>query len=186
MTPRSLCAASLAGPAQPAVQGVDSRVFATKTELARTLVARAQASPLPVSWVTADALYGQDWHFRRILGQRPARLRLGRRPVAGRLVLRQRRAVTPQVGDGPPQHQPSRRDRLLPRPRPHRNRRRQARRSRLAEIRRLLAARHPGPPHHQPRHVDRALRWSCCAATIRPPPGTATTTPHRRSRTSPT
>ncbi|MFE7128027.1 IS701 family transposase [Streptomyces sp. NPDC057617] len=45
----------------------DSRGFATKTELARTLVARALASPLPISWVTTDALYGQDWHFRRML-----------------------------------------------------------------------------------------------------------------------
>jgi SRSO17 transposase len=45
----------------------DSRSFATKTELARILITRALASPLPVSWVTADALYGQDWHFRRML-----------------------------------------------------------------------------------------------------------------------
>ncbi|MEV4924813.1 IS701 family transposase [Streptomyces roseoverticillatus] len=45
----------------------DGRGFATKTELARILVARALASPLPVSWVTADALYGQDWHFRRMV-----------------------------------------------------------------------------------------------------------------------
>jgi SRSO17 transposase len=45
----------------------DTRAFATKTELARNLVARALASPLPIAWVTADALYGQDWHFRRML-----------------------------------------------------------------------------------------------------------------------
>jgi SRSO17 transposase len=45
----------------------DARAFATKTELARNLVARALASPLPIAWVTADALYGQDWHFRRML-----------------------------------------------------------------------------------------------------------------------
>jgi SRSO17 transposase len=45
----------------------DGRGFATKTELARTLVARALSSPLPISWVTADALYGQDWHFRRVI-----------------------------------------------------------------------------------------------------------------------
>ncbi|QCX82460.1 hypothetical protein C9F11_45675 (plasmid) [Streptomyces sp. YIM 121038] len=45
----------------------DDRGFATKTELARTLVTRALSSPLPVSWVTADALYGQDWHFRRMI-----------------------------------------------------------------------------------------------------------------------
>ncbi len=43
------------------------RAFATKTELARDLVARALASPLPIAWVTADALYGQDWNFRRML-----------------------------------------------------------------------------------------------------------------------
>ncbi|MEU9499785.1 hypothetical protein [Streptomyces sp. NPDC048196] len=24
-------------------------------------------SPLPIAWVTADALCGQDWHFRRML-----------------------------------------------------------------------------------------------------------------------
>ncbi|WP_223864031.1 MULTISPECIES: transposase [unclassified Streptomyces] len=45
----------------------DARAFATKTELARSLVVRALASPLPIAWVTADALYGQDWRFRRML-----------------------------------------------------------------------------------------------------------------------
>ncbi|MET8244290.1 transposase [Streptomyces sp. NPDC005202] len=45
----------------------DDRAFATKTEPARALVTRALASPLPISWVTADALYGQDWHFRRMI-----------------------------------------------------------------------------------------------------------------------
>ncbi|WP_437044249.1 IS701 family transposase [Streptomyces sp. enrichment culture] len=45
----------------------DGMAFATKTELARHLVTRALASPLPIAWVTADALYGQDWHFRRML-----------------------------------------------------------------------------------------------------------------------
>ncbi|WP_425587181.1 IS701 family transposase [Streptomyces violaceusniger] len=45
----------------------DGRGFATKTELARVLVARALSSPLPISWVTADALYGQDWHFRHMV-----------------------------------------------------------------------------------------------------------------------
>lgn len=44
-----------------------ARAFATKTELARSLVVRALASPLPIAWVTADALYGQDRHFRRML-----------------------------------------------------------------------------------------------------------------------
>ncbi|MEU2718524.1 IS701 family transposase [Streptomyces sp. NPDC007205] len=45
----------------------DHRGFATKTELARIVVTRALASPLPISWVTTDALSGQDWHVRRML-----------------------------------------------------------------------------------------------------------------------
>ncbi|MFD3729085.1 IS701 family transposase [Streptomyces sp. NPDC058671] len=43
------------------------RGFATKNDLARTMVLRALASPLPVAWVTADAAYGQDSRFRRFL-----------------------------------------------------------------------------------------------------------------------
>ncbi|MFD7909092.1 IS701 family transposase [Kitasatospora sp. NPDC059747] len=45
----------------------DERVFATKLELARAVIRRALASPLPITWVTADAAYGQDAHFRRFL-----------------------------------------------------------------------------------------------------------------------
>ncbi|KOG64694.1 transposase [Streptomyces griseoflavus] len=43
------------------------RRFATKIELARALVLRALASALPISWVTADSAYGQDFTFRRML-----------------------------------------------------------------------------------------------------------------------
>lgn len=45
----------------------DDRVFATKGELARTIILRALASPLPIGWVTADSAYGQDSHFRCFL-----------------------------------------------------------------------------------------------------------------------
>ncbi|MFE7112627.1 IS701 family transposase [Streptomyces sp. NPDC057575] len=47
----------------------DEREFATKIELARRMVLRALASPLPVTWVTADAAYGQDNRFRRLVEQ---------------------------------------------------------------------------------------------------------------------
>lgn len=45
----------------------DERGFATKPELARAMVLRALVSPLPIAWVTADAAYGQEWRFRRML-----------------------------------------------------------------------------------------------------------------------
>ncbi|WUF06142.1 IS701 family transposase [Streptomyces sp. NBC_00487] len=47
----------------------DERVFATKGELAKRLVLRALASDLPLAWVTADAAYGQEGRFRRMLEQ---------------------------------------------------------------------------------------------------------------------
>ncbi|MFE9476377.1 transposase [Streptomyces griseofuscus] len=36
----------------------DEREFATKGELARHIVLRALASPLPIAWVIADSAYG--------------------------------------------------------------------------------------------------------------------------------
>ncbi|MEV4918815.1 IS701 family transposase [Streptomyces tirandamycinicus] len=47
----------------------DEREFATKGELARHMVLRALASPLPIAWVTADSAYGQDNRLRRMLEQ---------------------------------------------------------------------------------------------------------------------
>jgi SRSO17 transposase len=47
----------------------DEREFATKGELARRMVLRALASPLPIAWVTADSAYGQESRFRRMLEQ---------------------------------------------------------------------------------------------------------------------
>lgn len=47
----------------------DEREFATKGELARRIVLRALASPLPIAWVTADAAYGQESRLRRLLEQ---------------------------------------------------------------------------------------------------------------------
>ena len=43
------------------------REFATKGDLAKAMVMRALASPLPIAWVTADSAYGQEWRFRRML-----------------------------------------------------------------------------------------------------------------------
>ena len=44
-----------------------SGTFATKGDLAKAMVLRALASPLPIAWVTADSAYGQEWRFRRLL-----------------------------------------------------------------------------------------------------------------------
>ncbi|MFF7234526.1 IS701 family transposase [Streptomyces sioyaensis] len=43
------------------------REFATKGALAKAMVMRALASPMPVAWVTADSAYGQEWRLRRML-----------------------------------------------------------------------------------------------------------------------
>lgn len=45
----------------------DEREFATKNTIAAAIVRRVLASPLPIAWVTADAAYGQDNRFRRML-----------------------------------------------------------------------------------------------------------------------
>jgi SRSO17 transposase len=44
--------------------------FATKTEIARDLIADALAAGAPCAWVLADALYGSDSALRRMLEQR--------------------------------------------------------------------------------------------------------------------
>jgi SRSO17 transposase len=48
----------------------DDAVFATKTELARTMLARALDGGVPAAWVTADEAYGKDGKFRAFLEQR--------------------------------------------------------------------------------------------------------------------
>jgi SRSO17 transposase len=42
-------------------------VFATKLVLARRMIDRAMAAGVPAQWVTADAVYGSDYHFRAAL-----------------------------------------------------------------------------------------------------------------------
>ena len=48
----------------------DDTVFATKTELARTMLARALDAGVPAAWVTADEAYGKDHQFRAWLETR--------------------------------------------------------------------------------------------------------------------
>ncbi|MGC9498892.1 transposase [Streptomyces sp. WG7] len=45
----------------------DTWAFATKTESARSLLARTLTSLSPIAGLTADVPYGQAWHFRRML-----------------------------------------------------------------------------------------------------------------------
>ncbi|MFJ4469578.1 IS701 family transposase [Streptomyces sp. NPDC089424] len=45
----------------------DERTFATQGDLAKAIIMRALASPLPIAWVTADSAYGQEWRLRRLL-----------------------------------------------------------------------------------------------------------------------
>jgi SRSO17 transposase len=48
----------------------DGTEFATKTELARKMLARALDAGVPAAWVTADEAYGKDQKFRAWLEQR--------------------------------------------------------------------------------------------------------------------
>ena len=48
----------------------EDAVFATKTELARTMLGRALDAGVPAAWVTADEAYGKDGKFRAWLEQR--------------------------------------------------------------------------------------------------------------------
>ena len=44
----------------------EQRVFATKPDIARTMVTRVLAAGMPVGWVSADEAYGADFKFRRM------------------------------------------------------------------------------------------------------------------------
>jgi SRSO17 transposase len=48
----------------------EDAVFATKTDLARTMLGRALDAGIPAGWVTADEAYGKDCKFRAWLEQR--------------------------------------------------------------------------------------------------------------------
>ncbi|CAL9660342.1 hypothetical protein SUDANB126_06977 [Streptomyces sp. enrichment culture] len=45
----------------------DDRDSATKGDLAKAMIQRALASPLPIARVTADSACGQEWRLRRML-----------------------------------------------------------------------------------------------------------------------
>ncbi len=47
----------------------DDRDFTTKGDLAQAMIQRALASPLPITWATADSAYGQEWRPRRTLDE---------------------------------------------------------------------------------------------------------------------
>ncbi|MCT9007118.1 IS701 family transposase [Streptomyces rhizosphaerihabitans] len=49
----------------------DERTFATKPDLARAMVLRVIASPLPIAWMTADSAYGQHAALAPHAGKRP-------------------------------------------------------------------------------------------------------------------
>ena len=50
------------------VAGIPEEVaFATKPELARTMLRRALKAGVPARWVTADEVYGSDYNFRRLI-----------------------------------------------------------------------------------------------------------------------
>lgn len=60
------------------VAGVPADVaFATKIALARQMIERAVAAGVPTRWVTADAVYGSDYHFRITLENRDVGYVLG-------------------------------------------------------------------------------------------------------------
>lgn len=82
----------------------DERTFATKPELARAMVLRALASPLPIAWVTADAAYGQEWRFRRTLEETAVERRDLPLVHPGRAIAR-----TPRRGSHPSRPSPPRR-----------------------------------------------------------------------------
>jgi SRSO17 transposase len=48
----------------------EDREFATKPQIARTLLTRLVEAGVPARWIAADEAYGQDYRFRRALEQR--------------------------------------------------------------------------------------------------------------------
>lgn len=71
----------IADPPRRAVAGIPPEVgFATKGDLAQTMLARAFAAGVPAAWVTGDEIYGNDGDLRRWLEgeQRPYVLAVAR------------------------------------------------------------------------------------------------------------
>lgn len=55
-----------AGPGEPQRQMAADAASVTKGQLAHALGLRALVSLLPIAWVSADSLYGQERRFRRV------------------------------------------------------------------------------------------------------------------------
>jgi SRSO17 transposase len=64
--------------ARRAAAGVPAAIsFATKPQLARRMIARALAGGVPCTWLTGDAVYGNDWRMRAWLEDRNLNYVLG-------------------------------------------------------------------------------------------------------------
>jgi len=66
-TARSACSPPMPPPGAARWWTGSCNAFATKGDLAKAVIMRALASPLPIAWVTADSAYGQEWRLRRML-----------------------------------------------------------------------------------------------------------------------
>src|SRR5258708_12505295 len=79
--------------------------FATKLVLARRMLERVLEHRLPFAWVTADSVYGADYHLRRFLTEHQIPYLLAGAPnLRGGLCLKEGYETIPLNHFLPPQH----------------------------------------------------------------------------------